>query len=277
MVSSVPKPDMIVFDVDGVLVDASRSYPEVVSRALLWGWTRVLGHIPDSEGFSSRHFSVTKTHPAFNDDYDIAWAALNCAASRGTPSLAASLPSPEEWRSLLDGCTGTDVASWVRSAFGETVLREPLRQACEEMYFGRDEYEAMGETPLYTTRRAGLWEKEHPLATFSWRDLPLPAGIYTGRPKKELRLALKLLNWEDFPSDLIVTPETGMIKPSPDGLALLCGKTSTSRPLFLGDAESDRQTSKAFGRGFFAPLGNFFPDLRGYDNPAQALKDYGLL
>lgn len=159
MVPSVSKPDMIVFDVDGVLVDASRSYPEVVSRALLWGWTRVLGNIPDSEGFSYRHFSATKTHHAFNDDYDIAWAALNCAASRGTPSLAASLPSPEEWRSLLDGCTGTDIVSWVRSAFGETVLREPLRQACEEMYFGWDEYEAMGEIPLYTTRRAGLGKK----------------------------------------------------------------------------------------------------------------------
>ncbi len=109
MVTSVQKPDLIVFDVDGVLVDASRSYPRLVSRALLWGWTRVLGNIPDSEGFSYQHFSATKTHPAFNDDYDIAWAALNCAASRGTPSLAASLPSPEEWRSLLDGCTGTDI------------------------------------------------------------------------------------------------------------------------------------------------------------------------
>ena len=277
MVSSVSRPDLIVFDVDGVLVDASRSYPEVVSRALLWGWIRVLGGIPDSEGFSFRHFSATKTHPAFNDDYDIAWAALNCAASRRTPSLAAALPSPEEWRSLLDGCTGTDVVSWVRSAFGETVLREPLRRLCEEMYFGRDEYEAMGETPLYTTRRTGLWEKETPLAKFSWRDLPIPAGIYTGRPIKELRLALKLLDWEDFPPDLIVTPESGMIKPSPDGLALLCNKTAASRPLFLGDAESDRQTSFSFGKGFFAPLGNFFPDLTGYENPAQALKDYGLL
>ncbi|MEA4881840.1 MAG: haloacid dehalogenase [Synergistaceae bacterium] len=277
MVSSVPKPDMIVFDVDGVLVDASRSYPEVVSRALLWGWTSVLGCIPDSEGFSSRHFSVTKTHPAFNDDYDIAWAALNCAAFRGTSSLAAALPSPEEWGALLRGFTGTDVLSWVRSAFGERVLRDPLRQACEEMYFGGDEYEAMGETLLYTTRRAGLWERETPLASFFWRDLPLPAGIYTGRPLKELRLALKLLNWEDFPPDLIVTPETGMIKPSPDGLALLCEKTSASSPLFLGDAESDRQTSRSFGKGFFAPIGNFLPDLKGYENPALALKDYGLL
>lgn len=68
-----------------------------------------------------------------------------------------------------------------------------------------------------------------------------------------------------------------MIKPSPDGLALLCERTSTSLPLFLGDAESDRQTSRSFGRGFFAPIGNFLPDLRGYENPAQALKDYGLL
>ncbi len=277
MVSSDSAPDMIVFDVDGVLVDTSGSYPRVVSRALLWGWTRVLGNIPDCEGFSARHFAATKTHPAFNDDYDIAWAALNCAASRGSSSLSESLPSPGEWRSLLDGCTGFDVVSWVRSAFGETVLRKAVRQACEEMYFGCEEYEAMGEIPLYTTRRAGLWEEDRPLASFSWRDLPLPAGIYTGRPLRELRLALRLLNWEDFPAAFIVTPETGISKPSPDGLALLCERASASTPLFLGDAESDRQTSRAFGKGFFAPLGDFLPGVRGYETPAEALKDFGLL
>ena len=277
MASSRAAPDMVIFDVDGVLVDTSRSYPQVVSRALLWGWTRVLGNIPDGEGFSYSHFSATKTHPAFNDDFDIAWAALNCAASRKNPSLAASLPSPEEWRSLIGGCTGSDVVSWVQSAFGETVCRKAVRQACEEMYFGGDEYEAMGEIPLYTTRRAGLWENERPLALFSWRELPLPAGIYTGRPLKELRLALKLLGWEDFPSDLIVTPERGMKKPSPEGLAFLCGKTSASAPLFLGDAESDRQTSLAFGKGFFAQVGYFLSDIRGYENPREALADFGLL
>lgn len=271
-------PDILVFDVDGVLVDASRSYPCVVAQSLLWAWIKVLGRIPDCDGFSLRHFSITKTHPAFNDDYDIAWAFINCVAARNTPSLSKSLPSPEEWRDLLDGCVNFDIADWVSRTFSETVPRETMRQVCEEMYFGCDEYEAIGETPLFTTRRRGLWEEERPLVSFHWKDLPLPVAIYTGRPLKELHLALKLIGWDDFPLCLAVTPDSGITKPSPLGIAMLCEKTGTSSPLFLGDTESDRQALRAFGSGRFAAIGDYLPEEhRRYPRPEDALRDAGII
>jgi len=271
-------PDIVIFDVDGVLVDASLSYPAVVARSLLWAWTRVLCRIPDSEGFSFRHFAVTKTHPAFNDDYDIAWAAINCAASGNNPSLAESLPSPVQWRTLLEDCTGMDVCGWVRRSFGETVIRKAVRQACEEMYFGCDEYESIGSVPVYTTRRKGFWEEERPLASFNWKEILVPVGIYTGRPVSELRLALKLIGWEDFPPGLMITPESGITKPSPEGLAVLCEKTGTANPLFLGDAESDRQALRAFGKGTFAAVGDFLSDEAvRYSCPADALRSAGII
>ncbi len=51
-----------------------------------------------------------------------------------------------------------------------------MRRVCEEMYFGCDEYEAMGETPLYTTRRKGLWEEDIP-----W--FPFTGGIFPSLPR----------------------------------------------------------------------------------------------
>lgn len=272
------KPDIIIFDVDGVLVDASRSYPEVVSRCLLWAWIRLLDGIPDSPGFTFAHFAATKRSPAFNDDYDIAWAAVNCAASRRSPSLAESLPSPAEWGKIAAGCGASDVRTWVLESFGEWVPMDVIRKACEELYFGQEELMAMGEEILHVRRNRGLWEEDRPLTSLSWKSLPLPSGIYTGRPLRELRQALKLIGWQDFPGEMVVTPESGILKPSPDGIGLLCRRAGRNIPLFLGDAESDRQSLAAFGKGIFAAIGDFLPDASmSFASPDEALSALSIL
>jgi phosphoglycolate phosphatase-like HAD superfamily hydrolase len=271
-------PDIVVFDVDGVLVDTSRSYPEVVAKSLRWAWSELLGRNVDCDGFTDLHFAATKTHPAFNDDFDIAWAIINCTASSQSSLLSRSLPSPEEWRELLEGCTENDVPAWVMRTFGERIGRDVVRRACEEFYFGSEALERLGERVAYAPPVKGLWENEHPLVSISWRDIALPAGIYTGRPLKELRLALKLVGWEDFPPSMIVTPDSGISKPSPLGLKLLCEKADASFPLFLGDAESDRQTVRNFGSGAFAAIGDFLPDAEHrFKTPDEALRHFGLL
>lgn len=271
------KIDLIVFDVDGVLVDASRSFPRVVARSLLWAWTKVLGRVDDGGGFSYNHFAATKTHPAFNDDYDIAWAAINCAAASSSPMLSESLPSPLEWRAMLEE-TGDDLAGWVRRTFGETVCREAVREVCGEIYFGGEEYERLGLTQIHTTRRGGLWEEETALVSFHWKALPLPAAIYTGRTLMELELGLKVIGWEDFPRNMVISSDDGVLKPSPLGLSILCGRSGATAPLFLGDAESDREAARAFGRGAFAAVGDYLPhESRSYGNPAEALAAAGIL
>lgn len=271
-------PDLVVFDVDGVLVDSSRSYPEVIARCIHWAWSGVLGRIPDGEGFTEEHFRASKTHPAFNDDYDIAWALINCGARSPSTLLSKALPTAEEWLALMAGCPENSMEEWTRDSFGEKVTREVVRRVCEEMYFGGDQWEAMGMELLYTTRRRGLWEEDIPLASFHWKDLPTPAAIYTGRPLSELALALKVLGWEDFPLHLAVTPDDGILKPSPEGLEILCNRTDRACPLFLGDAESDRRSALAFGRGAFGAIGDFLDDeVNCYETPREALEIWGLL
>ena len=67
---------------DGV-IDSARSYPMVIRIAIQWSWRHLLGNIIGCTAFSYDHFYISKTHPAFNDDYDIAWALITIAASRG--------------------------------------------------------------------------------------------------------------------------------------------------------------------------------------------------
>ncbi len=268
--------DMVIFDVDGVLLDTSGSFPAVIASALLWAWTCVLGRVPDGEGFTLFHFAATKTHPSFNDDYDIAWAMINCVASAETTSLERAMPSPERWRTVIQGC-GADVPLWVRRTFGETVCRHAVRACCEELYFGREYLEARGRKPLYATRQGGFWERERPLMDIRWTDIPRPVGIYTGRTDEELDLALRLLKWEDFPREMTVTADRGIKKPSPDGLALLCEWAGAVSPLFLGDAESDRRALENYGRGSFAAIGTMIPGEFPHDRPRAALERFGVL
>lgn len=269
-------PDMVIFDVDGVLLDTSGSFPAVIASALLWVWTCVLGGVPDGDGFTPSHFSATKTHPSFNDDYDIAWAMINCVASAGTTSLGKAMPSPERWRTIIQGC-GADIPLWVRRTFGETVCRCAVRTCCEELYFGREYLEARGRKPLYVTRQGGLWERERLLMDIPWTAIPCPVGIYTGRTDEELDLALRLLEWEDFPREMVVTADTGIRKPSSEGLTLLCERAGAAHPLFLGDAESDRQALENYGKGSFAAIGTMIPGERPHDRPRAALERFGVL
>ena len=252
--------DMIVFDVDGVLLDTSRSYPCVIREAIRWGFGRFLGGIAEGAGFTMEHFHVSKRHPAFNDDYDIAWALLSAAAGRGG-TLDEALPSPGRWAELLSGFAGTDVIEWVRRSFGERVDRQVMRDLCEELYFGDAELRRIrGVAPKCLPGASGFWRAERPMLSTHWTKLPLPAGIYTGRPASELVLALRTLQWGDMPEEHAVTADSGILKPSPEGFRLLGRVLGGDMPLYFGDAESDRAALAAYGRGTFVAIGDILAD-----------------
>ncbi|HOV29409.1 MAG TPA: hypothetical protein PLY83_04920 [Synergistales bacterium] len=268
--------DLLVFDVDGVLIDTRRSYPLVIRAAIQLGWRKMLGLKTDCTGFSFEHFRVSKRHPGFNDDYDIAWALLSVAAARARvskdPRLSRSMPSPEEWESTLKEFPPADVVQHTCSRFGDPVGRDRFRDVCEELYLG----EHFSGSEKFTALKRGLWHQEKPLLDVHWSELPLPVAIYTGRFLPELKLALIRLGWEDFPPDRVVTPETGISKPSPDGFSRLCQVTGTRFPIYFGDTESDRESLRRFGRGVFVSIGGMLPEepLR-FETVAEALAALG--
>ncbi len=254
-------PDSFIFDVDGVLINVRRSYPEVIREGIRLGWHHLLGRKDVlSSPFCDEHLRVTKRHPGFNDDYDIAWAFLAAAASSGKTSLDEAFPSPKDWERTLNSCPrDKDIAPWVIASFGNGPSREETRRLCEELYFGSDYERIRKASPRYA-RGAGLWRSETPELSLHWSSLPLPCGIYTGRPRDELALALEKLGWQDFPSHLCITPEDGILKPSPEGLRLLAERMKSLFPLYFGDAQSDLEAQLRFGRGLFVAIGDVLTD-----------------
>ncbi len=231
--------DCLIFDVDGVLIDADASFPEAIRLTVEQEWASA-GRVADARGYSPGHNAVLKRHGAFNDDYDIAWLLLNIAAGRGD-RLSQALPAPAELESIVASC-GEDGVAWCRSTFAETFPRQAVRAAGAANYFGEG-------------NRTGTYRLETPLLNCRWDRLPLPAYIYTGRDLREWRLAQELLGWRDFPDERVVHADMGMHKPSPEGLRHLCGRFGHTAPLFFGDTQSDRLAQAHFGKGRFVAIG----------------------
>jgi len=235
-------PDALIFDIDGVLLDVRRSFPEVIRRCVLHGWEMFCGGVSDSEGYTQEHERILKRHGAFNDDYDIAWTLLCVCAYSGRKRLSEAFPSEDVLAEELKTFEG-DVVSWVTCRYGGLVPRQSVRSFCAELYGA-----------------GGLHLLETPMVCAHWSKLPLPVGIYTGRNELELELAKKSLGWQDFPSAHVVHSDSGVLKPSPLGLHILCERLGSDAPLFLGDTASDMKAQMAFGKGFFAAIGGLLPE-----------------
>ena len=237
------KGDALIFDIDGVLLDVTKSFPEVIRLAVVQGWEKFCGGVSDCAGYGPEHEWVMKRHGSFNDDYDLAWTLLSMAAASGEKLLSRALPAPERLTEELADFRAP-LAGWVRGKYGPLVPREEARAMCAELYGGAD----------------GLYKLEKPMLCRRWDELGLPVAIYSGRNGYEWGLAKKSLGWEDFPDDRIIHYDHGIEKPSPKGLEILCERMGASSPVFFGDTASDMKAQAAFGRGRFAAIGRLLPE-----------------
>ena len=274
----MPQTDALIFDVDGVLVDANDTYLQVIQEALKT-FLNLPETTPGKRCFSPLQYRTAKGHPSFNDDYDLAWFGL-CALLevRQSPRAAEEedqgMP-PEIWGKLLRECPSENALAWIEARFPGAPSRKEIRTLCEEIYFGETYYENTGKKPLHPSGK-GLWKKDTPLVEWHWSDLPLTSGIYTGRPETELRLALEILGWEDFPLSRRITPDSGISKPSPKGLEILAERMESRNPAFFGDSQSDLQAFQAYGKGSFFAIGSLIRHGPRYSSLDAALESLGI-
>ena len=237
--------DALIFDIDGVLLDVRRSFPEVIRQAVKTGWRDICGRDADCDVYGADHERVMKRHGGFNDDFDLAWSLLCISAASGKDKLSEAFPTAERLAVETADCTG-DVPEWAERKYRAGVPRAAIHELCHRLYgYGGEGGLHMLETPMLRTR---------------WDKLPLPVGIYTGRNLIEWEFAKRRLGWEDFPLENVIHSETGITKPSPVGLEILCGKFGAKNPLFFGDTASDYHAWKAFGAGSFAAIGGLLPE-----------------
>ncbi|MGC9373084.1 MAG: HAD family hydrolase, partial [Thermovirgaceae bacterium] len=208
--------------------------------------------------FTRAHYDITKNHGSFNDDYTIAWTFLSLVASLGKRRLSECRLNPGRWRRIISTCRTADPVPWVIETCGKQIPLKELRDLCDEIYFGAGTLEsARGRKPSRILMR-GLWNLERPMLKVHWTSLGHPVGIYTGRSRAELSLALSLLGWGDLPDEACVTLDDGIAKPSQEGFIKLEKTLGFDEVLYFGDTESDRLAFEGYGKGRFIPVGPLF-------------------
>lgn len=246
----------VIFDVDGVLLDARPSYHAVAEEAARRAVALVVGEA-DARAIpfdAAVEVPLFKAAGHFNDDWEMARAMALLLL------LRCRVPRLRETALLLDEAGGEGVAGFYRAHAGKVLPALPLEQArhfldaswfartCGALYggnrcqslFGFDAREVIPDAP-----EVGWWTRETPLvdrAVLAAVQTRFPLGLFTGRNPGEAALAIELLGLA-IPLSRTWVADGRPRKPDPTGLQRLCADLLAPEPfglaLFLGDTADD--------------------------------------
>jgi HAD superfamily hydrolase (TIGR01548 family) len=232
--NTLSRPDLIVFDMDGTLVDVSESYREVAAIAA-GRYLQLLGLTPPA--LTGQVYDEFKRMSGFNDDWDLTagllrvllaplpaalplpagpWhdqAALVAALRAAARPLAGLTPPLPDWEPLIaqvraagGGPAGLDRvippnnAHLVRRS-GDAATTDLVQRVFSELYLGEQVFAAGYGYPAAYHRGPGLIERERLLINpdvLSALGQRFRLGVATGRTRIEVAAPLAQLGLGRF-------------------------------------------------------------------------------
>jgi len=190
-------PTLVIFDVDGVLVDVHGSYHRSILDTVKF--------------FTGRRFTFAdiqqwKSRSGYNDD----------------------------WRLSTD---------WVNS-LGTTVEYAAVKRRFEKIYWGSNgtRGNVWRERWLVSPRLLQRWAGRAELA------------LFTGRNRRELSHTLKHFGVSKLFRRTVTMDDVTHLKPNPEGLLMLLGRTPPQNAVYLGDNLDDALAAKSAGIPFLGVL-----------------------
>ncbi len=265
--------DSAVFDVDGVLIDTSRSYrlaviatTEYIVGKLLGLWQPTAGpnEAESAPLVTLEDVRAFKLAGGFNNDWDLAFTLTAlCTARlrewRGQPEATRSLT---DWAALAHEAMqrGQGGLTWARALVPASAQPEYdlARTIHDEFYWGAALLrELVHREPRYVLDTPGLVRNEKVLMpTALLRDLAAQGArrfaLITGRVGAEVHWAVRLLNessghdslprfpsaWGASPFEQIISGDE-IAKPNPTALLLTAQRLATGAGIYIGDTADD--------------------------------------
>lgn len=262
----LPLVDSVIFDVDGVLMDVSRSIRAVNCLAIPVYLRSLPGWFAPDDLIASEEIELFKRAGGFNDDWDLTCAAVllylfkAVRYGQNNATVVHTLtPTVFEYTDII-----ADRGGWLAAAesylkgeassgeWGEiSALYDPsrIRRIFQELWAGDWCPRVYGFEPMYFPRE-GKVRLDRPLLDVSLLPQEKQIGILTGRTLSEAQLALEMCGL----SAHIPLPERGITqndgyhKPHPGGLVEITRRFGSRVALYIGDTRDDLRTVLAFRR-----------------------------
>ena len=241
------KIDTIVFDVDGVLIDVSKSYTQAVKDTV-----RRYVKNTGSDATLEQQMAALRRAGGFNNDWDLAYGLIALMCARGKLSDPDQRPLEVEEIAAMTGGRGLEFVSTLVPP-GTLPGYEEVRATGERLYWGSDTAEQPQRDGADHESEGGLRMLEQPLVTFGFFDKlrglgVKKLGIFTGRDRRESRHALEILGYtRQSPFDVILTSEE-FSKPDPAALFNLARVLETTRGIYVGDTGDDLRLVQEYSK-----------------------------
>lgn len=257
--------DAVIFDVDGVLVEVSDSFRQVISLTVQFYFNRIL-EIPGQERLikaeETGHFKLAGR---FNNDWELSKGAvahglLKLLSANGTHTITMERlreipPLVEDFTAEVKKCGGglEETLKLVKEKLGESLFREfeshykpkLIKEIFMEHYAGTQLCRFFyGFDPEYY-RGPGLIEKEQAILDLSLirklAESGIPFGILSGRTPEEATYLFRKTGLDKFLKPEFVITDDGTLpgKPDPAGLQLLVNRMGFSNGIYVGDVPDD--------------------------------------
>jgi phosphoglycolate phosphatase-like HAD superfamily hydrolase len=241
--------DGLVLDLDGVVVDSSRTY----RKGYLLGmdaWLREergLEPVPPAGRatlISMEDIYAIKAHPAFNTPLATTSLLVAFALRHVGPDSVGPLPALADWMA--------GIAPWPPTLDGWLTLLDAGEGAVDrgadalrtvrEFYAGDDLVERLYGYTSRHPRGRGLCHDDGLLVDPARPAPPMPLAVFTGREEVEARMVLdRVALLRDLPDGRFWHRTRGVAKPDPTLFAECLDQLGVSCPLYVGDVAADAE------------------------------------
>lgn len=258
--------DTLVFDIDGVLIDVQDSFKKAVCQTVQFYFKEIL-HFQGSQNLiNPEQVEYFKMAGGFNNDWNLTSAVVLFYLMKAEDNnlknideLRSNKPDIKTFttRILPPGGGLGKVVDLVEKNWGTKGKifnrwdKELITKIFKEIYAGEEHcFDIYGFNPSLI-KAEGLIEKEKIIIDKNKKDFlqNFSLGILTGRNKREARVALERLGWDDILfKEKIVTADDGAEKPHSQGLKKIANSLKTKLGIYIGDTRDDMITVKNFNK-----------------------------
>jgi HAD superfamily hydrolase (TIGR01548 family) len=258
--------DTLVFDIDGVLIDVRDSFKKAICQTVQFYFKEILRFQGSQNLISPKEVEYFKMAGGFNNDWNLTSAVVLFYLMKAEEN---NLKNIDELRSnnpdiktfttrILPPGGGLDKVldlvekNWsIRDKIFNRWDKELITKIFKEIYAGEEYCFDIYGFNHSLIKSEGLIKKERIIIDKKKKDIlqNYSIGILTGRTKREARIALERLGYEDNVfNGRIITADDGLGKPHPQGLKKLSASLKTKLGIYVGDVWDDLITAKNFNK-----------------------------